>query len=245
MSVRISSVKFPEGTIDGDITYLHFHNLGMELNGREIFFSPLHSCDSAHKTFGPTDLTSSDPVCTWRVFGGIEPRPSGLESDALTTRLPMASSLTFFFPHALVRRPILPPATSGEMGNLRTCTLLQPYHSAPNFPIRLITPLAWIIVLPVTTIIAIFTDKTWFVTPCSILICNPYAAYNHPSEFAGRIRPHPVNVNAAENRVWLRIEGKTFVRREKLSFHLFQKEQFNLPSWSLASMTYPIPQIIS
>ncbi|GFT03704.1 hypothetical protein TNCV_278651 [Trichonephila clavipes] len=42
-TVRISSAKFPEGTIDGDTTYLHLYNLGMELNGREIFFSPLHS----------------------------------------------------------------------------------------------------------------------------------------------------------------------------------------------------------
>ncbi|GFU18007.1 hypothetical protein TNCV_3393631 [Trichonephila clavipes] len=46
--------------------------------------------DSAQKTFGPTDLTSTYPVCTRRVFGGIEPKPSGLESDALTTRLPTA-----------------------------------------------------------------------------------------------------------------------------------------------------------
>ncbi|GFW45697.1 hypothetical protein TNCV_3246341 [Trichonephila clavipes] len=41
--------------------------------------------DSAHKTFGPTDLTS-----TYLVASGIEPRPSGLESDALTIRLPTA-----------------------------------------------------------------------------------------------------------------------------------------------------------
>ncbi|GFV56750.1 hypothetical protein TNCV_2539521 [Trichonephila clavipes] len=48
--------------------------------------------DSAHKTFGPTDLTSTYSVCTRKVFGdtGIEPRPSGLESDGLTIRLPTA-----------------------------------------------------------------------------------------------------------------------------------------------------------
>ncbi|GFY20070.1 hypothetical protein TNCV_2147631 [Trichonephila clavipes] len=48
--------------------------------------------DSAHKTFGLTDLTSTYSVFTRRVFGasGIEPWPSGLESDALTTRLPTA-----------------------------------------------------------------------------------------------------------------------------------------------------------
>ncbi|GFU66174.1 hypothetical protein TNCV_2858471 [Trichonephila clavipes] len=43
VTVRISSAKFPEGTIDGDTTYLPFHNLGMELKGREIFASVLHS----------------------------------------------------------------------------------------------------------------------------------------------------------------------------------------------------------
>ncbi|GFV28910.1 hypothetical protein TNCV_540291 [Trichonephila clavipes] len=43
VTVRISSVKFPEGTIDGDTTYLHLHNLDMELKERGIFSSPLHS----------------------------------------------------------------------------------------------------------------------------------------------------------------------------------------------------------
>ncbi|GFW81848.1 hypothetical protein TNCV_2885221 [Trichonephila clavipes] len=49
--------------------------------------------DSAHKTCGPTDLTSTFSVCTLRVFGGtgIEPRPSG----ALTTRLPTAYCVVF------------------------------------------------------------------------------------------------------------------------------------------------------
>ncbi|GFV80173.1 hypothetical protein TNCV_1477351 [Trichonephila clavipes] len=42
--------------------------------------------DSAHKTFGPTDLTNTYLEGIW----GIELRPSGLESDALTTRLPTA-----------------------------------------------------------------------------------------------------------------------------------------------------------
>ncbi|GFX51575.1 hypothetical protein TNCV_5012791 [Trichonephila clavipes] len=62
----------------------------MELKEREIFSSPC-TRDSAHKTFGPTDLMRTYSVCTRRVFGGgIEPRSSGLESDALTTRLPTA-----------------------------------------------------------------------------------------------------------------------------------------------------------
>ncbi|GFT52096.1 hypothetical protein TNCV_4504741 [Trichonephila clavipes] len=52
VTVGISSVKFPEGTIDGDTTYLHLHNLGMELKGRE--YSPVPCTrDSAHKTSYP------------------------------------------------------------------------------------------------------------------------------------------------------------------------------------------------
>ncbi|GFX88357.1 hypothetical protein TNCV_1705771 [Trichonephila clavipes] len=43
VTVRISSAKIPNGTTDGDTTYLHLPNLGMELNGREISFNPLHS----------------------------------------------------------------------------------------------------------------------------------------------------------------------------------------------------------
>ncbi|GFX66424.1 hypothetical protein TNCV_343981 [Trichonephila clavipes] len=39
VSVRISLAKFPEGTIDGDITYLQLHNLDMELKVRELFSS--------------------------------------------------------------------------------------------------------------------------------------------------------------------------------------------------------------
>ncbi|GFW74158.1 uncharacterized protein TNCV_4177031 [Trichonephila clavipes] len=46
------------------------------------------SAATSHKTFRPTDLTSTYSVCTRRVFGGIDPRPCSLESDALTTRLP-------------------------------------------------------------------------------------------------------------------------------------------------------------
>ncbi|GFX68354.1 hypothetical protein TNCV_2817281 [Trichonephila clavipes] len=51
--------------------------------------------DSAHKTFGSTDLTSTYSVCTRRVFRGtgIEPRSYGLESGALTTRLPTIFSM--------------------------------------------------------------------------------------------------------------------------------------------------------
>ncbi|GFX89012.1 hypothetical protein TNCV_2853121 [Trichonephila clavipes] len=52
VTVRFSSAKFPEGTIDGDTTYFHLHNFCMGLEGREIFSS---SCarDSAHKISDP------------------------------------------------------------------------------------------------------------------------------------------------------------------------------------------------
>ncbi|GFV85420.1 hypothetical protein TNCV_3772441 [Trichonephila clavipes] len=39
VTVRISSAKFREGTIDGDTTYLRLHNLDMELKGN-ILQSP-------------------------------------------------------------------------------------------------------------------------------------------------------------------------------------------------------------
>ncbi|GFS91594.1 uncharacterized protein TNCV_1140011 [Trichonephila clavipes] len=57
---------------------------------RNILHLPtsVFSAVTAHKTFRPTDLMSTYSVCTLRVFGGIETRPSGLESDSLTTRLP-------------------------------------------------------------------------------------------------------------------------------------------------------------
>ncbi|GFV64593.1 hypothetical protein TNCV_4965741 [Trichonephila clavipes] len=60
-------------------------------NRREIFSSPHHS-QLNPQDYGPTDLTSTYSVCTqeYLVASGIEHRPSGLESDALTTRLPTA-----------------------------------------------------------------------------------------------------------------------------------------------------------
>ncbi|GFW06889.1 uncharacterized protein TNCV_3289881 [Trichonephila clavipes] len=54
--------------------------------------APVVSAATAHKTFGPSHSTSTYSVCTRRVFDGIEPRPSGLESDALTTRLSTADT---------------------------------------------------------------------------------------------------------------------------------------------------------
>ncbi|GFX40884.1 hypothetical protein TNCV_3761051 [Trichonephila clavipes] len=70
-------------TIDGDTTYLDLHNLGMELEEREIFsspFVPVVSAATTHKTFGPIDLSSTYSVCTRRVFGGIRHRTQALRS---------------------------------------------------------------------------------------------------------------------------------------------------------------------
>ncbi|GFX47172.1 hypothetical protein TNCV_2747481 [Trichonephila clavipes] len=41
--------------------------------------------DSAHKTFGPTDLTSTYSVCTWRVFGGLRHRTQAFRSGVRCT----------------------------------------------------------------------------------------------------------------------------------------------------------------
>ncbi|GFX37295.1 uncharacterized protein TNCV_76391 [Trichonephila clavipes] len=53
---------------------------------------PVVSAATAHKTFGPTDLTNTYSVCTRRVFGGIGHRTQAFRSDALTTRLPTATT---------------------------------------------------------------------------------------------------------------------------------------------------------
>ncbi|GFW52555.1 hypothetical protein TNCV_404831 [Trichonephila clavipes] len=52
--------------------------------------------DSALKTFGPTDLPTLYSKGIWgHRTSNIEPKPSGLESDALTTRLPTAPVVEF------------------------------------------------------------------------------------------------------------------------------------------------------
>ncbi|GFU21602.1 hypothetical protein TNCV_3827951 [Trichonephila clavipes] len=88
VTVQFSSAKFPEGTIDGDNTYLHLHNFCMELKGNIL--QSLCSLLSP-QDFRPTDLTSTRTPCVlggYLVASGIEPRPSGLESDALTLGYP-------------------------------------------------------------------------------------------------------------------------------------------------------------
>ncbi|GFX41161.1 hypothetical protein TNCV_2218591 [Trichonephila clavipes] len=79
MTVRFSSAKFPEGTKDGDTTYLHLHNFCMELKGREIFSSPLRSRLSP-QDFGTSNLTSTYSVRTRRVFGDIGHRTQAFRS---------------------------------------------------------------------------------------------------------------------------------------------------------------------
>ncbi|GFU70582.1 hypothetical protein TNCV_2971421 [Trichonephila clavipes] len=62
---------------------------GMSWRGGKYSPAPMASAATTHNIFGPTDLTSTYSVCTRGLFGGtgIKPRPSGLESYALTTRL--------------------------------------------------------------------------------------------------------------------------------------------------------------
>ncbi|GFW86136.1 hypothetical protein TNCV_1969441 [Trichonephila clavipes] len=43
VTIRFSTAKFPEETIDGDTTCLHLHIFCMELKEREIISSPLRS----------------------------------------------------------------------------------------------------------------------------------------------------------------------------------------------------------
>ncbi|GFX33546.1 hypothetical protein TNCV_1932131 [Trichonephila clavipes] len=62
VTVRITSTKFPAGTVDGDTTYLHLNDFGMDWRGGKP--SPvLCTHDSTHMTYGPTDLTSPYSVC--------------------------------------------------------------------------------------------------------------------------------------------------------------------------------------
>ncbi|GFY20801.1 hypothetical protein TNCV_1120351 [Trichonephila clavipes] len=67
---------------DDDTTYAHLHNLGMELERREIFSSPLHLwfCCDHPQDFGPTDLMSTYSMCTRRIFGGIGHRTQAFRS---------------------------------------------------------------------------------------------------------------------------------------------------------------------
>ncbi|GFU04316.1 hypothetical protein TNCV_864161 [Trichonephila clavipes] len=72
------------------------------LNWRGGKYSPspalVVSAVTTHKTFRPTYFSSTYSVCTRKVYlvaSDIEPKPSGLGSDALTTRLPTAGRPRF------------------------------------------------------------------------------------------------------------------------------------------------------
>ncbi|GFU25999.1 hypothetical protein TNCV_5104871 [Trichonephila clavipes] len=70
-------------TIDGDTTYLHLHNSGMELEkGKYIFQPTAHvvSAETAPNTFESTDLNRTYSMSTRRVFGGIGHRTQALRS---------------------------------------------------------------------------------------------------------------------------------------------------------------------
>ncbi|GFV31958.1 hypothetical protein TNCV_2006251 [Trichonephila clavipes] len=51
MNTAIALDRLDFYTIDGDTTYLHLHNLGMELEARKIFSSPLHPLSAATEDF--------------------------------------------------------------------------------------------------------------------------------------------------------------------------------------------------
>ncbi|GFT63345.1 hypothetical protein TNCV_3696091 [Trichonephila clavipes] len=75
------------GTIDYDTTSISTSTISeWKLKGREIFSRPCVR-DSAHKTTDPLIQRARTPrvLDGYLVASGIEPRPSGLESDALTT----------------------------------------------------------------------------------------------------------------------------------------------------------------
>ncbi|GFY25341.1 hypothetical protein TNCV_2484611 [Trichonephila clavipes] len=55
-------------------------NFAMELEGRKIYSPIPCTRDSAHKTFGPTDLTNTHSVRTRREFGGIGHRTQAFRS---------------------------------------------------------------------------------------------------------------------------------------------------------------------
>ncbi|GFV62389.1 hypothetical protein TNCV_4680011 [Trichonephila clavipes] len=70
MKVARALDRFDFLTIDGDTTYLHLHNLDLELEG-DILQPPTFvvSAATAHKAFAPTDLTSTS---TQRRFGNAQ-----------------------------------------------------------------------------------------------------------------------------------------------------------------------------
>ncbi|GFV96949.1 uncharacterized protein TNCV_4351621 [Trichonephila clavipes] len=81
---------------------------------------PVVSAATTLKTFGLTDFSSTYSMYAQRAFGGIEPRRSGLESDTLTTRLPMDHEIISASSSSVNPTP-LAHADNQREGYLRGC----------------------------------------------------------------------------------------------------------------------------
>ncbi|GFW56624.1 hypothetical protein TNCV_1863341 [Trichonephila clavipes] len=71
--------------IVGDTTYLHLPQFNHGTLGEGNILqppAPVVCAATAHKIFGPIDLTSTYSVRTWGVFGGIDHRTQILRSGA-------------------------------------------------------------------------------------------------------------------------------------------------------------------
>ncbi|GFU06755.1 hypothetical protein TNCV_4353201 [Trichonephila clavipes] len=79
VTVRFSSAKFPEGTIDGATTSIFTSTISAWTEGEGNILQSLRSRLSP-QDFGPTNLTSTYSVCTRRVFGGIGHRAQAFRS---------------------------------------------------------------------------------------------------------------------------------------------------------------------
>ncbi|GFU70235.1 hypothetical protein TNCV_903771 [Trichonephila clavipes] len=77
----------------------------MELKGRKYSPAPC-TRDSTHKTFGPTDLTSTYSVCTRRAFGGIGDRNKAFRSGVRWVTS-LYSGLTLYHKLKKIARDIL------------------------------------------------------------------------------------------------------------------------------------------
>ncbi|GFX35462.1 hypothetical protein TNCV_102691 [Trichonephila clavipes] len=66
----------------------HLHNLGMSRRGRKYSPAPVVSPATIHKTFEPTELTSTY-VCTRSVLGGIGNRIQDIQSGGRAQSIPV------------------------------------------------------------------------------------------------------------------------------------------------------------
>ncbi|GFW42644.1 hypothetical protein TNCV_257051 [Trichonephila clavipes] len=193
-----------------------------EMQQQDIVTGIARSCGHVGRSTADTDLTACHTTSDFRwsqkkKFKGLRPREcGGQEADQLRPihlpgyvvgNAPESKNVLVLNYARTTRsgaqRPVLSAATLGEVRNLHTCpTAAISLHSFIHSP-RLA------ILLQTATIIAIFTDEPWFVTPCSMIICRPHAASSHLSEFVGLIRQHScMKINAI--RYPTRFEDKFF-----------------------------------